>query len=61
MKDLYSLRHELVHDPSQRDFLTEEVIGNVFRAAWLVSGCDVLLMKMLSEHCDPNLALESEA
>lgn len=55
LKALFLLRHELVHNPRQHSFLTEQVIENALRASWLVFGTDIVLMEMISDHQDPTL------
>lgn len=54
LKSLFSLRHELVHNPSNRFTLTKQVMENAVQASWLIFGVNIILMKMMSEHKDPD-------
>lgn len=55
LKSLFSLRHELVHNPSNRFTLTKEVMENAVHASWIIFGVNIVLMKMMSDHKDPAL------
>jgi len=55
---LFSLRHELVHNPSKHPFFSKQVVDDIVRSAWLVFGSDIVLMEMISAHRDPSIDKE---
>ena len=64
LKRIFSLRHELVHNPKQDFRLTAEILKDIDNADGLLLAVDVVLCKMLTDHRDPELiksdAVESE-
>lgn len=56
MKSLFALRHELVHDPARRSFLTPKVVEELWESAHMVGGSDIVLSNVLNENKDPTLA-----
>lgn len=58
LKSLFSLRHELVHNPSNRFTLTKQVMENAIHASWLIFGVNIVLMQMMSDNKDPDLGNE---
>lgn len=59
LKALFLLRHEIVHSPGKKSFLTEQVIDNAIHASWLVFGSDIVLMRMITDNQDPSINLKS--
>jgi hypothetical protein len=58
LKSLFSLRHELVHNPAQGAVFSEEKLSQILSAAYLVLGSDIVLMKMIADNKDPELVAE---
>nr|WP_321482589.1 HEPN domain-containing protein [uncultured Cohaesibacter sp.] len=52
---IFSLRHELVHNPRNDFKLTEEILNNIVYADFLLLAADVVLCKMLTDNKDPEL------
>jgi hypothetical protein len=61
LKATFELRHELVHDPARRAFLTQDVIENLWKSAHMVFGSDLVLVKVLAENRDPTINDEPDA
>lgn len=61
LKATFSLRHELVHDPARKAFLTDEIMGNLWKASHMVFGSDVLLMEMMGKNQDTKLVEQDDA
>ena len=61
MKKTFMLRHELVHDPARRAFMTDEVHTGLGQAAHMVFGSDVILGRLLVDNKDPALNDEAAA
>ena len=61
LKATFDLRHELIHDPARRSFLTEDVIVKLWQSAHMVFGSDVVLGKVLTENRDPTIPNETDA
>jgi hypothetical protein len=59
MKALFSLRHELVHDPARRPVFDKRCHNTMVAAAFMVFGSDIVLMEMIAEHQDPNLQADA--
>jgi hypothetical protein len=57
LKDLFLLRHEIVHNPCYDSFLNKQVTDNVVSACWMVFGTDIVLIEMISDHKDPTLSM----
>jgi hypothetical protein len=55
LKAIFELRHELVHDPARRLFLTEDVVVKLWQSAHMVFGSDFVLCEMLKENMDPTI------
>lgn len=55
LKKLFSLRHELVHDPSQKPVFSSVVRDQIQSVSVLILGVDIALMKMIAENQDPDL------
>ena len=55
LKRIFSLRHELVHNPKQNFRLTAEILKDIDNADGLLLAVDVVLCKMLTDHLDPEL------
>ena len=55
MKKIFMLRHELVHDPAHRAFMTDEVHTGLGQAAHMVFGTDIILGRVLVDNKDPAL------
>ncbi|TMV10844.1 HEPN domain-containing protein [Arenibacterium halophilum] len=52
---IFSLRHELLHNPRQDFQLTKEILKDIDNADGLLLAVDVVLCSMLSDHVDPEL------
>ena len=50
LKNTFKTRHELVHDPAKGAFLTAEVHKDLWRAAHMVWGADVILMSIIANN-----------
>lgn len=57
LKRVFSLRHELVHNPMGTKHLTEKVLDDIDNSLGLIFAVDCVLSEMLLAHRDP--ALES--
>lgn len=60
LQRVFNLRHELVHDPARRTFLTAEIRDDIWQCSFMVFGADVVLMRLLQENADPNLLHEMD-
>ncbi|TCO73501.1 HEPN domain-containing protein [Rhodovulum euryhalinum] len=60
LKRIFSLRHELVHNPRQDFCLNAEVLKDIDSADGLLLAVDVVLCKMLTDHVDPELIKSDE-
>ena len=61
LKNVFALRHELVHDPARRSFFDESILSNLHGAAGMVFGSDLVLSRVIQENRDPELDCESGA
>lgn len=50
LKATFDLRHKLVHDPACRNFITKEIIDNLWKAAHMMLGSDFILNKVIEEN-----------
>ncbi len=57
LKSTFDLRHELVHNPARRNFITSEVIDNLWKSAHMLFGSEVILNKVIEGNKDPKLDL----
>jgi len=57
LESIFSLRHELVHNPEYRPFLNDEIINNLWSSAGMIMGADLLLTNEIIKHKDPLLDL----
>lgn len=55
LKRTFKLRHELVHNPGQGQFLNEEVLQDLEGAMSMIFGADIVLSQMLEHNKDPEL------
>lgn len=55
LKNLFALRHELVHDPPQRAVFSHATMNLITSAGFLLFGSDIVLMKMVAENQDPEI------
>lgn len=55
LQQLFSLRHELVHDKNPAASLSREMLTNMRNGQGLLLAADVVLSSMLEEHRDPRL------
>lgn len=55
LQRVFSLRHELVHNPRQDFSLTENVLTDIENADGLLFAVDIVLCQMLVDHVDPTL------
>lgn len=55
LKKIFSLRHELVHNPRQDFTLSAEVLRDLNNADGLLFAVDIVLCQMLTVHVDPDL------
>jgi len=60
LKRLFSLRHELVHNPRKRFRLTAKILDDVTNADGLLLAVDIVLSNMLIDNIDPELADENK-
>lgn len=60
LKRIFSLRHELVHNPRQDFRLDAEVLRDIDNADGLLLAVDVVLCQMLTKHVDPELIKSDE-
>lgn len=56
LRRIFMLRHELVHNPGQGNFLNEDVLNDLQGAISMVFGADVVLSRMLEQNKDPRLS-----
>ena len=61
LKQTFELRHELVHDPARRSFLTESVIEDLEKAAHMLFGSDVVITQAMVANRDPALGYDADA
>lgn len=59
LKAIFDLRHELVHDPARRNFITAETIANIWKSGGMVWGSELVLTKLIEENKDPKYDLPS--
>ncbi len=57
LKSTFDLRHELVHNPARRNFITTEVIDNLWKSAHMLFGSEIILNKVIEDNKDPKLDL----
>lgn len=60
LKRVFTLRHQLVHDPIRVKFLTEAIMGDIMGALFMIFGADVILSDMIARNVDPLLKKEFE-
>jgi len=60
LKRIFSLRHELVHNPKMSSYLTSDILKDIENSRGLIFAVDIILSHMLVEKKDPNLCDESE-
>ena len=56
LKQIFALRHELVHDPAHVPVFNQQCYDQIASAGFLVFGSDIILMKMITENQDPSVA-----
>ncbi len=61
LQRIFGLRHELVHDPAKRSFLTPAIRDDIWQSSFMVFGADIVLMRMLQENVDPDLEQKPDA
>jgi hypothetical protein len=61
LRATFNLRHELVHDPARKRFLTAQVVSNIGKSAHMIFGSDVVLMEMMHLNRDPSLESKDTA
>ena len=59
LKKTFELRHELVHNPALRPFLTEKIIKELWHSAHMIFGSDIILGGVLTKNKDSTLANET--
>lgn len=52
LKRLFFLRHELVHDPARRAYFCEKTLEDMWSAAHLIFGSDIVLSAAIQENRD---------
>lgn len=55
LERVFSLRHELVHNPREDFSLTAEILKDIDNADGLLFAVDVVLCKVIADHVDPEL------
>ena len=55
LKRIFALRHELVHDPARRAYFSEEILQDMYAAAHLIFGSDIILSGVIQENRDPTM------
>ena len=55
LQRVFSLRHELVHNPRRDFILTDDIMTDVSNADGLLLAVDIVLCRMLAERIDPRL------
>jgi hypothetical protein len=55
LERVFSLRHELVHNPRKNFSLTAEILTDIDNADGLLFAVDIVLCKVLADHIDPEL------
>ncbi|MEO9682848.1 MAG: HEPN domain-containing protein [Tateyamaria sp.] len=60
LKRIFSLRHELVHNPRQDFLLNTKILKDIDNSDGLLLAVDVVLCQMLAEHVDPELIESGE-
>lgn len=60
LKRIFSLRHELVHNPRENFRLNADVLKDIVNADGLLLAVDIVLCQMLTEHFDPKLIKSDE-
>ena len=58
LKDIFSLRHELVHDPSIHRFMSPKILLDIQRSAHMIWGSNFVLMKMMTDNKDPSMEVD---
>lgn len=61
LQRVFNLRHELVHDPAKRCFLTSKIRDDIWDCAFMVLGADIVLMRLMQEHADPGSSSAMDA
>lgn len=59
LKSIFDLRHELVHDPARRNFITTEIIDNLWKSGSVIWGSELVLTKLIDDNKDPKFDLVS--
>jgi len=60
LERVFSLRHELVHNPRQNFHLDAKILKDIENADHLLLAVDFVLCQMLAEHIDPKLVKSDE-
>lgn len=60
LKSTFDLRHELVHDPARRNFITTEVIDNLWKSAHMMLGSNFILSKIIEDNKALDLDIDSQ-
>ena len=60
LKNIFLLRHEIVHDPARRSIMTEEVHTWLGQAASMIFGSDLVLGRMLTANKRPEAIDEAK-
>jgi hypothetical protein len=55
LKGIFLLRHELVHDPARRAYFSGKILEDMWSAAHLIFGSDVVLTQAIQANRDPAL------
>lgn len=56
LKDIFTLRHELVHNPGRKDFLNEDTLHALEGSMSMMFGVDVVLSQTLQQYKNPKLS-----
>ncbi|WP_152615348.1 HEPN domain-containing protein [Janthinobacterium lividum] len=55
LKRIFSLRHELVHDPARRAYFSSKTLEDMWDAAHFIFGSDIVLTQVIKANRDPKM------
>ena len=57
LKRVFAVRHEIVHSPAhQCSYLNKTLVEDIDRVGWVIYGSDTLLMKVINDNLDDEVA-----
>lgn len=56
LSDLFTLRHELVHEPGRKNFIDSGLIDKLYDSWLVIFASDMVLSQLIEDHRDPLIA-----